>query len=153
MNFPVIFCHNFFSKTQCFSWFRLELCQTYNLASLFSSQAWIRQWVIWAWQCFFFFSMLGDPTILGDTATALTTAGLLNAVTVKFPPFWPDNIKSWLVQLESQFCLKGVSLSHTKLDYVVQSMSQGNTMKVRAPACLLATSPISFSTVPSSSTF
>ena len=41
------------------------------------------------------------------------------AVAVKLPPFWPDNIKTWLVQAESQFRLKGVITSQTKFDYMV----------------------------------
>ena len=53
-----------------------------------------------------FFSMLGDPAVLGDTDYALTTADLLNNVAVKLPPFWPDNIETWLVQYESQFRLQ-----------------------------------------------
>ena len=81
--------------------------------------------------------MPGNPTVLGDTAMALNAAVLLNAVAVKLPPFWPDNIETWLVQAESQFHLKGVTSSQTKFDYFVQSMSQTDTIKVldliRAP--------------------
>ena len=73
--------------------------------------------------------MPGDPAILKIVPAALSTADLLNAVAVKLPPFWPDNIETWLVQSESQFCLKGVSASQTKFDYVVQSLSQTNAVK------------------------
>ena len=52
------------------------------------------------------------------------------AVAVKIPPFWPDNIKTWLVQAESQFRLKGVITSQTKFDYMVQSISQTDAVKV-----------------------
>ena len=47
---------------------------------------------------------------------------------VKLPPFCPDNIQTWLIQ--SQFRLMGVTASQTKFDYVVQSMSQNNAVKV-----------------------
>ena len=64
-------------------------------------------------------------------------ADLLMAIAVKLPSFWPDNIETWLIQLESQFCLRGVVCSQTKFDCVVQAMSQSDTVKVldliRAP--------------------
>ena len=81
--------------------------------------------------------MPGNLAILGEAASVLTSADLLNAVAVKLPHFWPDNIETWLVQAESQFHLKGVTSSQTKFDYFVQSMSQTDTIKVldliRAP--------------------
>ena len=82
----------------------------------------------------------GDPAIVEDAENfpaALSVANLLAAITVKLSPFWPDNIKTWLVQFESQFCPKGVTYSQTKFDYVVQAMSQSEAVKVleliRAP--------------------
>ena len=73
----------------------------------------------------------GDPTVLNEaSAIILTTADLLMNVVVKLPPFWPNNIETWLVQTESQFCLKDVTVSQTKFDYVVQSMSQNDAVKV-----------------------
>ena len=52
------------------------------------------------------------------------------AVAVKLPPFWPDNIDVWFAQVESQFRIKGVSSQQTKFDYVVQAMSQSDMVKV-----------------------
>ena len=81
--------------------------------------------------------MPGNLAILGEAASVLTSADLLNAVAVKLPPFWPDNIETWLAQSKSQFCLKGVTSRQTKFDYVVQSMSQTDAVKaldlIRAP--------------------
>ena len=70
--------------------------------------------------------MPGDPAALDGRAEGLvlTAADLLNSVAVKLPPFWPDNIETWLIQSESQFHLKGVMVSQTKFDLVVLSMSQ-----------------------------
>ena len=78
------------------------------------------------------FAMPGDPAVLnkGPEGLVLTAADLLNTFAVKLPPFWPDNIKTWLIQSESQFRLKGVTVSQTKFDHVVQSMSQNNAVKV-----------------------
>ena len=49
---------------------------------------------------------------------------------MKLTPFWPENIKTWFVQSESQFWLKGVTVSQTKFDYFIQSMTQEVTVKV-----------------------
>ena len=68
------------------------------------------------------------PGDLGDAA--LTASDLLNTVAIKLPPFCPDNIETWYVQLESQCCLKGVTASQTKFDYCMQSMFQEVTVKV-----------------------
>ena len=58
--------------------------------------------------------MPGDPTVVDGAdivPTALSAADLLMAVAVKLPPFWPDNMETWLIQSESQFHLKGVTCS------------------------------------------
>ena len=59
--------------------------------------------------------MPGDPAVLDDRAKgpALTAADLIHSVAVKLQPFWPDNIKTWLIQSKSQFCLKGVTVSES----------------------------------------
>ena len=76
--------------------------------------------------------MPGDPAILDnrDKGPIFTVADLLHSVHVKLPPFWPNNIETWLIQSESQFRLKGVTVSQTKFDHVVQSMSQTDAVKV-----------------------
>ena len=72
-----------------------------------------------------------DPAVLhGASAVILTAADLLMNVAVQLPPFWPNNMETWLVQTESQFHLKGVTVSKTKFDYVVQSMSQKDAVKI-----------------------
>ena len=93
--------------------------------------------------------MPGDPAIL----KRVFAADLLNVVTVKLPPFWPDNIKTWLIQSESHFCLKGIVTSQMKFDYVVQAMSQSDIAKVLdlirgpPPPTLMATSRTVYSVV------
>ena len=85
------------------------------------------------------FAMPGDPAALDDRAEGLvlTAADLLHSIVVKLPPFWPDNIKTWLIQSKSQFLLKGVMVSQTKFDHIVRSMSQTDAVKlldlIRAP--------------------
>ena len=84
--------------------------------------------------------MPGDPAVVKEAKivpVVLSAANLLNAVAVKLPPFWPDNIQTWLIQSQSQFHLKGATCSQTKFDCVVQVMSQSEVVKVldliRAP--------------------
>ena len=74
--------------------------------------------------------MPGDPAILEGVPATLSTADLLNNVTVKLPLFWPENIEKWFVQAESQFCLRAVTISQTKFDYCIQAMPQKVTVKV-----------------------
>ena len=76
--------------------------------------------------------MSGELAVLDERPEelVLTAADLLNTFAIKLPPFWPDNIKTWLIQSESQFRLKGVTVSQTKFDHVVQSMSQNDVVKV-----------------------
>ena len=85
--------------------------------------------------------MPGDPAILDERpeGLALTTAELLHSLGVKLPPFWPKNIEMWLIQSESQFRLKDVTVSQTKFDHVVQSTSQNDAVKlldlIHTPPC------------------
>ena len=56
--------------------------------------------------------MPGDPAVIEEVENVpatLSAADLHAAVSVKLPPFWPDNIKTWLIQSKTQFCLKGVT--------------------------------------------
>ena len=64
--------------------------------------------------------MPGDPGVLDEAprvSAVLTAADLLMAVAIKLPPFWPNNIKTWLVQAKSQFHLKGVVTSQTNVTH------------------------------------
>ena len=74
--------------------------------------------------------MPGDPAVLEGVPAALSAADLLNNVPVKLPPFWPDNIETWFVQAESQFCLRAVTISQTKFDFLIQAMPQEVAIKV-----------------------
>ena len=77
--------------------------------------------------------MSGDPAVIEEVKSVpaeLSATNLHAAITVKLPPFWPVNIQTWLIQSKSQFCLKGVTCSQTKFDYVVQAMSQSDGVKV-----------------------
>ena len=76
--------------------------------------------------------MPGDPAALDNRVKGpiLTAADLQHSVAVKLWPFWPNNTETGLIQSKSQFSLKGVTVSQTKFDYVTQSMSQTDAVKV-----------------------
>ena len=64
-------------------------------------------------------AMPGDPAVVKEVdrvPVALSATDLLTAIAVKLPPFWPDNIETWLIQSESQFLLIDVTCSQTKFD-------------------------------------
>ena len=80
---------------------------------------------------------VGDAVNLGDAP--LNVADLLNAISVKLPPFWLYNIETCFFQTKSQFHLKGVSSSQTKFDYIVQSMSEDFDVKILDLVCSTST--------------
>ena len=55
---------------------------------------------------------------------------LLNTVSVKVTPFWPDSAEAWFIQTEAQFALKGVTASSTKFYYCVSSFNQETANQV-----------------------
>ena len=55
---------------------------------------------------------------------------LLNTVSVKVSPFWPDSAEAWFIQTEAQFALKGDTASSTKFYYCVSSFNQETANQV-----------------------
>ena len=48
----------------------------------------------------------------------------VEAVALKFSPFWSESAEVWFAQAEAQFNIKGVSSSTTKFYHCVAAMSQ-----------------------------
>lgn len=44
-------------------------------------------------------------------------------VSVKIPPFWPEEPEIWFAQVEGQFALSGITVDETKYNYVIASLS------------------------------
>lgn len=54
----------------------------------------------------------------------------VNAVSVKIPPFWPQNIEAWFACIEAQFSIRDISSSKTKFFHVISGLSPDITSQV-----------------------
>ena len=54
-----------------------------------------------------------------------------NAVSLKIPPFWPADLLLWFAQVEEQFATWNITVSKTKFDHVIATLSPEYATKVR----------------------
>ena len=64
-----------------------------------------------------------DP-LTGLTKVLKNQSDSISAVTVKLPPFWPDQSDVWFAQAETQYNLRNITLSLTKFYHVTTTLPQ-----------------------------
>jgi len=57
-------------------------------------------------------------------------ATAVRPVTIKAPPFWPEEVNLWFVRLEAQFGAAGVTQSKTKFNHVVAALDNATIQEV-----------------------
>lgn len=68
-----------------------------------------------------------SQSIIGEPETNIPTM----AVSIKIPPFWPDDAEVWLAQIEAQFKARNISNSNTKFYQVVSALTPEVACQVR----------------------
>ena len=67
----------------------------------------------------------------GPWATATTTPAHVQAVSLKLPPYWPNDLQIWFAQVEAQFATRGIAVKRTRFDYVVTNLTPDIAIKIR----------------------
>jgi hypothetical protein len=71
-------------------------------------------------------------TTAATTATQATeTPHILAAVSTKIPAFWPNDPELWFAQVEAQFTASRITLSQTKFNHIISTLSTEVATEVR----------------------
>ena len=61
-----------------------------------------------------------EPTDTAQPAATVAAVSTIAAVSVKLPPFCPQDSEVWFAQVEAQFATRGVTAQKMKFDYVIK---------------------------------
>ncbi|XP_050500788.1 uncharacterized protein LOC126880776 [Diabrotica virgifera virgifera] len=55
----------------------------------------------------------------------------VDRISVKIPPFWPNDTEIWFLQVENQFTLANITSDATKFNYIVANLDTAYILEVR----------------------
>lgn len=62
---------------------------------------------------------------------AISDHGQVHKVSVRIPPFWPEEPEIWFAQLEGQFVISGITSDSTKFNYVIGQLDNKYAREVK----------------------
>ncbi|XP_050519016.1 uncharacterized protein LOC126893113 [Diabrotica virgifera virgifera] len=66
-----------------------------------------------------------------DANTSANTSASVDRISVKIPPFWPNDPEIWFLQVENQFTLENIKSDATKFNYIVANLDTAYVLEVR----------------------
>ncbi|XP_028131142.1 uncharacterized protein LOC114326886 [Diabrotica virgifera virgifera] len=73
-----------------------------------------------------------DSTSANNSASVFQdNSASINRISVKIPPFWPNDPEIWFLQVENQFTLANITSDATKFNYIVANLETVYISEVR----------------------
>lgn len=69
-------------------------------------------------------SDMPGPSRTKNDEVANTQSRELNPIHVRLPPFWPNNLNTWFIQVESNFSISRISQDISKYNYLIAALPQ-----------------------------
>ncbi len=66
-----------------------------------------------------------------SATAAVPTVSPVATVSIKIPPFWPNDPQVWFAQVEAQFITRNITSQQTKFAHVIASLQPENAQEIR----------------------